>query len=154
MPRTALVHFGEDVGRARAIVGHAEPLPQTSDEERLLRSDLFRSAWMFAVGAFDAFFCDAYTDVVAATVISKSRHSAMTLPQFFNRIEFPVRAILPPLVVLVSRLTDSEFKTRRDSVHERPARRFVKPWSRPGLESAAVQCHCVQLPVLFRCPNR
>ncbi len=52
------------------------------------------SAWMFAVGALDAYFCDAYTDVVAATIISKSRHSTMTLPPFFNRIEFPVRAIL------------------------------------------------------------
>jgi hypothetical protein len=49
---------------------------------------------MFAVGALDAYFCDAYTDVVAATINSKSRHTAMTLPPFFNRIEFPVRAIL------------------------------------------------------------
>ena len=94
MPRTALVHFREDVARARAIVAHADPLPQTTDAERLLRSDLLRSAWMFAVGALDAYFCDAYTDVVAATIISKSRHPAMTLPRFFNRIEFPVRAIL------------------------------------------------------------
>lgn len=52
MPRTALVHFKEDV--ARAIVAHADPLPQTTDAERLLRSDLFRGAWMFAVGALDA----------------------------------------------------------------------------------------------------
>jgi hypothetical protein len=94
MPRTALVHFKEDVARARAIVAHADPLPKASDAERLLRSDLFRGAWMFAVGALDAYFCDAYTDVVAATIISKSRHPAMTLPPFFNRIEFPVRAIL------------------------------------------------------------
>ena len=94
MPRTALVHFNEDVARAQAIVAHADPLPQTTDAERLLRSDLFRSAWMFAVGALDAYFCDAYTDVVAATIISKSRHPAMTLPAFFKRIEFPVRAIL------------------------------------------------------------
>ena len=28
---------------------------------------------MFAVGALDAYFCDAYTDVIAATIISKSR---------------------------------------------------------------------------------
>jgi hypothetical protein len=94
MPRTALVHFKEDVARARAIVAHADPLPLTTDAELLLRGDLFRSAWMFAVGALDAYFCDAYTDVVAATIISKSRHPAMTLPSFFNRIEFPVRAIL------------------------------------------------------------
>lgn len=80
MPRTALVHFKEDVARARAIVAHADPLPLTTDAELLLRGDLFRSDWMFAVGALDAYFCDAYTDVVAATIISKSRHPAMTLP--------------------------------------------------------------------------
>ncbi len=51
---------------------------------------------MFAVGAFDAYFCDAYTDIVAATIISKSRHGAMSLPDFFYDIRFPVRAILEP----------------------------------------------------------
>ena len=43
------------------------------DAEKLLRSDLLRSAWMFAVGALDAYFCDAYTDIIAATASSKSR---------------------------------------------------------------------------------
>ncbi len=94
MPRTPLVHFRQDVGRARAIVAHAEPLPTSAPADQMLRSDLLRSAWMFAVGALDAYFCDAYTDLVAATIISKSRHPAMNLPEFFNRIEFPVRAIL------------------------------------------------------------
>jgi hypothetical protein len=51
---------------------------------------------MFAVGALDAYFCDAYTDIVAAAIIAKSRHPAMTLPDFFYDIEFPVRAILEP----------------------------------------------------------
>jgi hypothetical protein len=60
MPRTALAHFSEDLARARAIVAHADPLPQTTESEGLLRSDLLRGAWMFAVGALDAYFCDAY----------------------------------------------------------------------------------------------
>jgi hypothetical protein len=51
---------------------------------------------MFAVGAMDAYFCDAYTDVVAATVISKSRQPSVILPDFFYEIKFPVRAILEP----------------------------------------------------------
>ncbi len=51
---------------------------------------------MFAVGALDAYFCDAYTDIVAATVISKSRHNALNLPDFFYEIRFPVRAVLEP----------------------------------------------------------
>lgn len=75
---------------------HAQSLPLATPAERLLHSDLLRSAWMFAVGAMDAYFCDAYTDFVAATVISKSRYPAAVLPDFFYEIKFPVRAILEP----------------------------------------------------------
>ena len=92
MPRTALGHFREDVARAYAIVAHAHPLLAGTVTEQTLRGDLLRSAWMFAVGALDAYFCDAYTDLVAATIISKSRHDSMTLPEFFYNIRFPVRA--------------------------------------------------------------
>jgi hypothetical protein len=88
MPSTALDHFGEDSARARAIVSHAAPLPTGTTAEQLLRSDLLRSAWMFAVGALDAYFCDAYTDIVAATIISKSRYNPMLLPNFFSEIRF------------------------------------------------------------------
>mgnify|MGYP001123174467 CR=1 FL=1 len=94
MPATALQHFNQDVARARAIVGHADPLPTTTEAERLLRSDVLRSAWMFAVAALDAYYCDAYTDVVAAAAIAKSRQSMMTLPEWFLEIRFPIRAIL------------------------------------------------------------
>ncbi len=96
MPATALNHFNQDVARARAIVAHADPLPRTNAAEEMLRSDLLRSAWMFAAGAMDAYFCDAYTDIVAATIISKSRHPAANLPDFFYDIRFPIRAILEP----------------------------------------------------------
>jgi len=96
VPSTAFNHFDQDVARARAIVTHADPLPRSNAPEQMVRSDLLRSAWMFAVGAMDAYFCDAYTDIVAATVISKSRHPAANLPDFFYDIRFPVRAILEP----------------------------------------------------------
>lgn len=99
MPRTALNHFNSDIARTRALVAHADPLPRSSPGEQLLRSDLLRSAWMFAVGAIDAYFCDAYTDIVAATIISKSRHPAAVLPDFFYEIRFPVRAILEPYAI-------------------------------------------------------
>jgi hypothetical protein len=94
VPATALQHFQDDIARAKAIVVHADRLPQGSAAEKLLRSDLLRSAWMFAVGALDAYFCDAYTDLIAATVSSKSRQPAINLPDFFYEIRFPVRAIL------------------------------------------------------------
>lgn len=87
MPATAHRHFTEDIGRARAILNHADPLPSRTDSEQLLRSDLLRSAWMFAIGALDAYFCDA-------TVSSKSRQNNINLPEFLYEIKFPIRAIL------------------------------------------------------------
>jgi hypothetical protein len=94
MPATALQHFTHDIVRARAIVAHAQPLPHATPAEKLLRSDLLRSAWMFAVGALDAYFCDAYTDIIAATASSKSRQPAITLPEWVYEVKFPLRAIL------------------------------------------------------------
>jgi hypothetical protein len=94
VPATAYQHFQEDIKRARAIVAHADPLPSGNADQTMLRSDLLRSAWMFAVGALDAYFCDAYTDLVAASIISKSRHDPMVLPNFVYDIKFPVGAIL------------------------------------------------------------
>jgi hypothetical protein len=94
MPATALQHFREDIARARAILAHADPLPRTTAGEQLLRSDLLRSAWMFAVGALDAYFCDAYTDIVAATANSKSRQPAINLPEWVYDIKLPLRAVL------------------------------------------------------------
>jgi hypothetical protein len=49
---------------------------------------------MFAVGALDAYYCDAYTDVVAATASSKSRQPSIVLPEWVYEIKFPIRAIL------------------------------------------------------------
>lgn len=94
MPTTALQHFKEDIDRAKAIVKHADPLPRGTDAEKLLRSDLLRSAWMFAVGALDAYFCDAYTDIIAATASSKSRQPEILLPEWVYEVKFPLRAIL------------------------------------------------------------
>jgi hypothetical protein len=102
MPATALAHFTEDIARTRAIVAHAQTLPMNTAAEHMLRSDLLRSAWMFAVGALDAYFCDAYTDLVAATIIAKSRHNPMVLPEFFYNIRFRVRAILETPAVNVN----------------------------------------------------
>jgi hypothetical protein len=94
VPVTALQHFEEDIARARAMVAHAGPLPRADSAERLLRSDFLRSAWMFAVGALDAYFCDAYTDIVAATAASKSRQPAISLPEWVFDIRLPLRAVL------------------------------------------------------------
>ena len=94
MPATALQHFDEDIARARGILAHADPLPHSNAAEQLLRSDLLRSAWMFAVGAMDAYFCDAYTDIVAATASSKTRQPTINLPDWAYDIKIPIRAVL------------------------------------------------------------
>ncbi|MBX9627915.1 MAG: hypothetical protein K2X82_29215 [Gemmataceae bacterium] len=96
MPTTARNHFRQDIARARGLVAAADPMPAGTPAEQLLRDDLLRAGWMFAVGALDAYFSDAYTDVVAATIISKERHPPLTLPKFFLDIRFPVRALLQP----------------------------------------------------------
>ena len=94
MPTTALRHFKEDIARARAIVAHADPLSQTTPAEQLLRSDLLRSGWMFAVGSMDAYFCDAYTDLVASTAIAKCRQTAIVLPDWVDDIKVPISIVL------------------------------------------------------------
>jgi hypothetical protein len=76
------------------VVAHANSLPRGTVVEQSLQSDLQRGAWMFAVGALDAYFCDAYTDLIAATVSSKSRQPSIILSEFFYDVRFPVRAIL------------------------------------------------------------
>lgn len=96
MPTTALSHFVQDIERSKTLVLHGDSLPYTTPDQQLLRSDVLRSGWMFAVGALDAYFCDAYTDIVAATIIAKSRQQNINLPDFFYDIKFPVRAILEP----------------------------------------------------------
>jgi len=94
VPPTALRHFNEDISRARALLAHAESLPIATAEQQLLRSDILRCAWMFSIGALDAYFCDAYTDAVAAAIIAKSRQATVELPDTFLNIKFPIRAIL------------------------------------------------------------
>lgn len=94
MPATALQHFKDDIARAGAILTHADSLGHAPLADKMLRADLLRSAWMFAVGALDAYFCDAYTDIIAATASSKSRQQTITLPEWVYEVKFPLRAIL------------------------------------------------------------
>jgi hypothetical protein len=94
MPITAYQHFTEDANRASALVDHADQLPSAAPAEKLLQSDLFRSGWMFAAGALDAYFCDAYTWVVGGTLIAKDRQPAVVLPPRLLEISLPVTAYL------------------------------------------------------------
>jgi hypothetical protein len=135
VPATALNHFQQDVERARAIVSHADPLPRDTLERQALRSDLLRSAWMFAVGALDAFFCVAYTDVVAAAITSKSRQPAIVLPEFFHEIRFPIRAILEPYARNVNwrwRMAARKMMERETVLSLRAVQNLFNKFFRPG----------------------
>mgnify|MGYP001130400716 CR=1 FL=1 len=94
MPATAHLHVRQDVARAKAIIDLAETLPRATIAEASVRSDLLRSAWMFSVGAMDAYFCDAYADLVAATASSKARQPTIALPEWAYEIKLPLRAVL------------------------------------------------------------
>lgn len=95
MPSTARKHFDADLGRARELVRHARMLPPDFGSSHL-RGDMLRSGWVFGVGALDAYFCDAYSSLIANTLISKQRQESMVLPKFFLGIRVPIRAILEP----------------------------------------------------------
>jgi hypothetical protein len=94
MPTTAFQHFSQDIARATALVDHADALPDGTAAERLLRSDIFRTGWMFATGALDAYLCDAYTWVVGGTLIAKDINPAIELPAKLMDISLPVAAYL------------------------------------------------------------
>ena len=97
MPATARQHFNQDIARASALVGHAANLAvpgAAAAAVAAVRDDLLRSAWMFAVGAMDAKFCDAYVFVTAQTLRAKSMQATVIIPEFVRRIQIPIGGIL------------------------------------------------------------
>jgi hypothetical protein len=94
MPTTPKRHFDDDISRAESLVLHARSLPAATDPERLLRDDVLRSAWMFAVGAMDAYFCDAYVHCLTTTLHAKSIQANVNLPPFVKNVKIPIGSIL------------------------------------------------------------
>ncbi|MCY4486575.1 MAG: hypothetical protein OXF11_05590 [Deltaproteobacteria bacterium] len=86
---TARKHFDEDKQRARLLTSHASDL-----EQGLLKDDVLRSAWMIAVGASDAYFCDAYADLVARTLRAKDSEPNIELPHRLGSLQVPVTAVI------------------------------------------------------------
>jgi hypothetical protein len=86
---TALLHFNEDIGRATALHEQAVALPAGR-----VRDDILRAAWMMAVGACDAYFSDAYADLVSRTLQARALHPAMAIPDKMNNLKIPVVAVL------------------------------------------------------------
>ena len=84
MPTTAFRHFKQDIGRAQALLGASSSVASSVND------DVLRSAWMLAVGAVDAYFCDAYADLIATCLIAKERQRGVRLPSSVGAIGLPV----------------------------------------------------------------
>ncbi len=91
MLATAITHFNADIDRARSLRTHAIALPAG-----VLQSDVLRAAWMMAVGACDAYFSDAYADLVSRAIRAKELQPAIAIPDRLNNLKLPVTALLRP----------------------------------------------------------
>jgi hypothetical protein len=87
--QTAKNHFDEDIKRASDMTTHASPLPVS-----VVSDDIRRAAWMMAVGALDAFFSDAYADLVARTLRARDIQDEITIPSRLNNLKLPVTAFV------------------------------------------------------------
>jgi hypothetical protein len=87
--KTAQKHFADDMVRARALRAHASAQPTGT-----LKDDVLRAALMMAVGACDAYFCDAFADVISRVLRAKDLEPKVSIPDRLNRLKLPVVAIL------------------------------------------------------------
>ncbi len=89
MLTTAENHFKQDISRAHALRQHARTLPVGS-----LRDDHLRAAWMMSVGALDAYFSDAYADVISRVLRAKELQPAVAIPDRLSNLKIPVIAVI------------------------------------------------------------
>ena len=87
--QTPISHFREDIRRAKDLKNFASGL-----QESVIKDDILRSSWMMAVGALDAYFCDAYGDLIARTFRAKKIQPMVELPKKMNSIMVPIPVIL------------------------------------------------------------
>jgi hypothetical protein len=135
MPNTAITPFREDIARAKALLSHAKVLPQATVPQKSLRDDILRSAWMFAVGAMDAYFCDAYADLIASTLMAKSNQPPVALPDFIGKIEIPVTAILEDYQVRRNwkwRMAARKMMADENSLELETVRKWFNPFFQTG----------------------
>ena len=88
MPTTARKHFEEDIKRAREIAQHS------SKRRASLREDLWRWAWVVAIGALDAYLCDAYVDILCAQLRAYNTGQLDSLPAAYARVNLPAGEVL------------------------------------------------------------
>ncbi len=87
--QTAINHLNEDIQRARALHVHASGLTNSP-----VKDDILRASWMMAVGSLDAYFCDAYGDLLARTFRAKKNQPDVELPSKMKKILVPIPVVL------------------------------------------------------------
>lgn len=87
--QTPINHFNEDIQRSKDLKDYSIGL-----QPGMIRSDILRASWMMAVGAFDAYFCDAYGDLIARTLRAKKAQPGVQLPGKLNKILVPIPVVL------------------------------------------------------------
>lgn len=89
MLATAKSHFDLDIARGRALLSHADTLPPG-----LIAEDIMRASWMMGVGACDAYFSDAYADLISRALRAKDLQPAVAIPDRLNNLRVPVTAVI------------------------------------------------------------
>jgi DNA-binding ferritin-like protein len=89
MPSTALNHFNQDIDRAKVLKDHADSLLAST-----LKDDIYRASWMIAIGALDAYFCDAFADILSKILIAKSIDNRVQLSPRVKSLKLPINSIV------------------------------------------------------------
>jgi len=85
MLETAYQHFEADIARAYALLELSHRVPVG-----LLHDDLLRSCLMMTVGASDAYFSDAYTDMVTRTLRAIQKEPNIGVPESIIKVSLPI----------------------------------------------------------------
>lgn len=86
---TAKSHFDDDMSRAHGLISVAMATPQG-----IVHDDILRASWMMAVGACDAYFCDAYADLISRAIRAKELQPSVPIPDRLHDLRVPVIAVL------------------------------------------------------------
>jgi hypothetical protein len=91
MPTTARAHFDDDIARAQAMLDEAVRLPAS---RAAVAVDLRRAAVAFAVGALDAYLCDAYIDCLTRCLRAYRQGTCAKLPADYGKELLPAGPLL------------------------------------------------------------
>jgi len=91
MPTTAKQHFDNDITRAKALQNYSEP---NEPHNIMVIKDLYRAAVTFAVGALDAYLCDAYVDCLTAALRTCKEDKTRKLPPEYAKELLPAGPLI------------------------------------------------------------